>query len=113
MKEARGDYRIWAVVAYLLFFVPLLVAEAKKSDFVRFHVRQGLGLFIAFFALRFLTLIALAPLFVVVGWLSLILIPIVNIFLLAVLIIGIINAVNGERKPLPIIGKWAEKHLGI
>jgi len=44
-----------AVVAYFIFFLPLLT-EAKKDPFVKYHVRQGLGLLIAFFALRFITL---------------------------------------------------------
>ena len=35
-----------AIVAYLLFFIPLLT-EARKDPFVRYHVKQGLVLFIS------------------------------------------------------------------
>ncbi|MDD5710602.1 MAG: hypothetical protein PHV43_00655 [Candidatus Colwellbacteria bacterium] len=113
MEKTKSDYRVWAVVAYFLFFVPLLVAEAKKNDFVKFHVRQGLGLLITFFVARVLTLVVLVPLFAAIGLLSLILVPIINILLLVVLVAGIVNAASGEKKPLPVIGEWSEKYLKI
>ena len=113
MEKIRGDYKVWAAVAYFLFFIPLLVAEARKSDFVRFHIRQGLGLFITFFVARILTLVILVPLFAAVGLLSLILVPVINILLLVILVMGIINAASGEKKPLPIIGEWFERYLKI
>jgi uncharacterized membrane protein len=34
-----------AIVAYILFFVPLLT-ESKNDPFVKYHVKQALGLFI-------------------------------------------------------------------
>ncbi len=113
MEKIRSDYKVWAVVAYFLFFIPMLVAEAKKNDFVRFHIRQGLGLFITFFALRLLTLVILQPLFAVFGLLSLLLVPIINILLLILLIVGIINAASGERKSLPVVGQWFDKYLKV
>ena len=101
-----------AVVAYFIFFLPLL-AEAKKDPFVKYHVRQGLGLLIAFFALRFITLFLITPFsymfwsaFMFVLWL-------INLFLVVLLVIGIMNAINGVEKPLPVIGNWADKLLKI
>ena len=89
-----------AVVAYLLFFIPLITGDHKKSPFVMFHTNQGLVLFI----------------FSVGGWIvsSILMIILIGIFLgtvvgitsLAFLIIGIINAVQGRMKPLPLIGKF-------
>jgi len=89
-----------AVIAYILFFIPLLTGDHKKSPFVMYHTNQGLVLF----------------LFGVGGWivssiLMLILIGFVLMFVvgiasLVLLIIGIINAVNGRMKPLPVIGKF-------
>jgi uncharacterized membrane protein len=105
MEKIKQDHRIWAAIAYILFFIPLLIVEAKKSEFVKFHIRQGLGLFIIFVAARALTLVvmrALSPLA-----------PIINVFLLFWLGFGIFNAVQGEKRPLPIIGGWAEKYLRI
>lgn len=113
MEKIQTDHKIWAVVAYFIFFLPLLVVEVKKNDFVRFHIRQGLGFFITFCVLRILTLGILPPLFAVFGWLSLFLVPITNVLLLVLLVMGIINAVSGEKRALPVIGEWFEKHLKI
>jgi uncharacterized membrane protein len=89
-----------AVIAYILFFVPLLTGDHKKSPFVMYHTNQGLVLF----------------LFSVGGWIvsSILMIILIGILLgfvigiasLVFLIIGIINAVNGKMKPLPLIGKF-------
>jgi len=87
-----------AVVAYILFFVPLLT-EAKNDPFVKYHVKQGLVLFIGYIIEMFVGSIPF------LGWL---LSPLLGIFLLVLLIIGIMNAVGGKEKSLPVIGKFAE-----
>ena len=88
-----------AIVAYFLFFVPLLT-DAKNDPFVKYHVKQSLALVIA---IVLSWVIAIVP---VIGWLLAILMP---IFILVLWIIGIINAAKGETKPLPLIGQYAEK----
>jgi uncharacterized membrane protein len=88
-----------AVVAYLIFFVPLLT-EAKDDPFVKFHVKQGLILFLAWIVL---TIFSMVP---VIGW---VLGPILSLGLLILMVIGILNAVNGETKELPLIGQYASK----
>lgn len=89
-----------AVIAYIIFFVPLLT-EAKNDKFVKYHVKQGLILFISIFVLNFI--IYFLPLF-----LSLI-VNFLYLGLFVLMIIGIIHASKGEQKPLPIIGKLGEK----
>lgn len=88
-----------AIVAYLIFFVPLLT-EAKDDPFVKYHVKQGLVLFLAWIAL---SIFAMVP---VIGW---VLGPILSLGLLVLMVIGILNAVNGESKELPLIGQYAAK----
>lgn len=88
-----------AIVAYIIFFVPLLT-EAKKDPFVKFHVKQGLVLFIAAVALWFV-----AQYLPIIGSL---LSPLINIAVLVFVIIGIINAVNGQEKKLPLIGQFSD-----
>ena len=98
-KEEKNLNTGMAVIAYILFFVPLLT-EDKNDPFVKFHVKQGIVLFIA----AILNMIfGMVP---VIGWL---LSPLVAIGLLVLVIIGILNAVNGKEKPLPVIGQYAEK----
>lgn len=88
-----------AIVAYLIFFIPLLT-ESKNDPFVKFHVKQGLVLFLAWIAL---TIFSMVP---VIGW---VLGPILSLGLLVLMVIGILNAVNGESKELPLIGQYAAK----
>ena len=99
-----------AIVAYLIFFLPLLT-EAKKDPFVKYHIKQGLGLLIAFFVLRFVTLFLVAPLFYILWPVYMLVLWVTNLFLIALLVLGIMNASKGEEKPLPLIGKWSDKLL--
>ncbi len=88
-----------AIVAYILFFIPLLT-DAKNDPFVKYHVKQGLSLFLVAVAIR---IIAYIPIF---GWA---LVWPLNILLFVLFIIGVMHALNGEQKPLPVIGKFGEK----
>jgi uncharacterized membrane protein len=88
--------KIMAVLAYILFIIPLL--GAKDSPFVMYHANQGLILFL--FALAANIILGIIP---IIGWL---LLPVANLVVLILAIIGIINAANGEMKPLPVIGKY-------
>ena len=92
-----------AVVAYILFFIPLLT-DAKKDPFVKYHVKQGLALFLSCIAIWILgSIMAFLP---IIGWFF---ITILDVLLLVLFIIGIMNAIKGEEKPLPVIGKLGEK----
>jgi len=88
--------KAYAVLAYIsiLFLVPLLAA--KDSPYARFHTNQGLVLFLLEVALNILLAIP------VLGW---ILAPIGWIAVVVFAVMGIINAAQGECKPLPIIGE--------
>lgn len=88
-----------AVIAYILFFIPLLT-EAKNEPFVKYHIKQGLALFITEIVA---SLVSLVPLF---GWM---LSPLLWLFCLVVFVMGIVNAVNGKQVPLPLIGEFGEK----
>jgi uncharacterized membrane protein len=88
--------KVYAVLAYIgiLFLVPLLAA--KDSPYAKFHTNQGLVLFLLEVALSVISWIPVLGWIVgVVGWIA------VAVFL----IMGIVNAAQGECKPLPIIGE--------
>lgn len=87
-----------AVVAYILFFIPLLT-DAKNDPFVKFHVKQGLLLFIGWIIVWVLGMIT---------WRLWSVLWILDLGLLVLLILGIINALNGKQEPLPIVGKFAD-----
>ncbi len=90
---------LMAVLAYILFFIPLLT-DSKDDPFVKFHVKQGLVLFIAYLVA------AIVMRLPVIGWI--LMIPL-NIFLFIVWLIGILNALGGKQKELPLIGKYASE----
>jgi len=103
---------VMAALAYVVFFLPLLT-ESKKDKYVRFHVRQGLALFILFFGFRFLTLFLLSPLARSFDPIYSGVLYLTNVALLVFFGWGVWGAIQGEKRLLPIIGAWADKHLKI
>lgn len=99
-KEEFENEKLWAASAYILFFLPMLAP--KKTEFLKFHTRQGFNLFLAALAL-----------FVVGGVLTVVTLGvfapfmmILQLGLIALVIYGIINSLNGEKKELPLVGKY-------
>lgn len=95
-NEDVHNNKLMGALAYLLFFVPLLVA--KESKFAMFHANQGLVLFLAAVAVNFVG--SIIP---ILGWF--LILPIGNLLIMVLAVIGILNAVNGQMKQLPMIGK--------
>ena len=94
-KDDIEKNKAMGLLAYILFFIPLLAA--KDSPFARYHANQGLVLFICGLIASVVWIIP------ILGW---IVAPILSIVITVLAVIGIINAVNGKAKELPIIGKY-------
>ena len=105
-KSSTGlEENVAGFLCYLLGFmtgIVFLVVE-KKSSFVKFHAMQSTITFLG--------------LFVIMGVLSFI--PIVNLLIVPIWILGLIvwlilmvKALRGERYSLPIVGKMAEEKAG-
>ncbi|KUG02826.1 hypothetical protein ASZ90_019820 [hydrocarbon metagenome] len=94
-EDIEGS-KVMAGLAYLLFFLPLVVCP--NSPFGRYHANQALLLFLLGFGGS--VVLSIIP---VIGW---ILLPFfaLGVFLLGVL--GLINGFTGNGKALPIIGKY-------
>ncbi|MBS3991085.1 MAG: hypothetical protein KGZ51_03365 [Erysipelothrix sp.] len=88
--------KVVAAIAYAIFFVPLLVD--KDSEFGKFHANQGLLLLIV-------SLVGNAVL--TISIVGILLVPVLNIILLVLFIMGVVNAINGQAKELPVIGKYS------
>ncbi len=85
-----------SVVAYIGLLVLIPIFLANNNEFIRFHANQGLVLLIAGLIVNLLVQIPL------VGWI----VGLVGgIFCFVAMIIGIVNAVGGKAKELPLIGK--------
>ena len=103
IKDAQ-DNKVMAALAYIIFLIPLLAS--KESPFARYHTNQGLVLFIAavVWSILFGILTAILAFIPVIGWLVILLLSLLGFVFLIFCIIGILNAVNGRMKPLPVIG---------
>lgn len=101
---SAGKMPIMAMIAYILFFVPLLTGDAKKNPFVKFHTKQGLVLFIAVVLINVIKGLMPYRILWTFGWIFWLL----SLGTLVLLIIGIANARNHKREPLPLIGKFAD-----
>ena len=91
--------KTFAILSYIfiLCIIPLI---QKDNAFSLYHAKQGL--------LLLLTAIALSCLNVIpcLGW---IVSGVGSLVLLVFAIMGLINAIKGEVKPVPLIGKFAEE----
>jgi len=109
-RDAQEN-KTMAILAYILFFIPLLTGAHKTSPFVRFHTNQGTVLFLAslaFGVVYWILMSLLTSLLLTGAWglwsvLSTIL-GLAWLLVLALCIIGIVNAAGGKMKPLPVIG---------
>jgi uncharacterized membrane protein len=119
-KDAQ-DNKLMAILSYILFFIPLLAGAHKTSPFVKFHTNQGTVLAIASVAYSIGSAILRAILKAIFpyhwttsglaytrgaiyGLLSAVL-SLAALAFLVLCVIGILNAVNGKKKELPVIGK--------
>ena len=115
-EETKTDNnKVFGVLSYLgiLCLIPLL---AKKDDeFVHFHAKQGLVLFIVeiiwFVISSIISGMLLVRFIFGGGMLGLwnIISTLVSLGFIALVIIGIINVVQNQKKELPLIGQFAEK----
>jgi uncharacterized membrane protein len=90
-----------AVLAYLSVLVLIPYLSGKNDPFVHYHVKQGVTLF------GIEVLIWLVTSFIWFFGPLLMLIQLIDLAILVLAIIGIMHAVKGEQKPLPIIGGFA------
>lgn len=117
-KNNKGvsNERLCAILSYLLVGVIWYFIDKNlmKSKFVKFHVKQGIVFLIADVLYGIVLNIIASIVFSITGvsgatfglmgsFQLLTLIPVVF------LVIGIINAANGNERELPIIGKFARK----
>jgi len=91
-----GDEKLLCIFCYFgpLLLIPYLMRP--NSQFVRYHSNQGLVLLLMSIAC---SVVSIVP---ILGW---IVAFVGGIFCFVCWIIGIVNVLRGEMKPLPVIGK--------
>lgn len=107
-QQDIDDNKIIALFAYLGIFILVPLFAGKDSRFAKFHVAQGVNLIIAEVAYSVIAAIVTFAF----SWVPLVsgilefAVGVLAILLSVLVIIGIINAVTGKAKELPLIGKW-------
>ncbi len=103
-KRPSTDDLLWAFVS--LFFgvlgIVLALALQQKNKYVLFYVKESLALVIISGGIMYVGL--LIPF---IGWF--VILPLGCILLLVLWIIGIVNAVSGEMKSIPLTGILAKE----
>ncbi|MDC8003971.1 hypothetical protein POV27_07895 [Aureisphaera galaxeae] len=90
------------IVAYLTligWIIALVMNNNEKSEFGSFHIRQMLGIMIlglALYILNFMLAIAVGS--VILSWT-------IQILMFVIWLLGFIGAVQGEKKPIPVLGE--------
>lgn len=101
-KTVEGRKLAWLSYLGILLLIPLLANE-DDNEFSKFHVKQGIVLLVVSIIWRVICVILNRIPFMrpvcLVGML----------FLVILMIIGIINALQGKTEPLPVIGEYANK----
>jgi hypothetical protein len=106
-----------AILAYIIWFIPLIAGAHKTSPFAKFHANQGLNNFlfaVAYSVVYFILTAILGAIFLstltygTLGAYGVITLILSLLFIIpgVFAILGIVNAATGKMKPLPIIGKF-------
>lgn len=109
-KKEMEDGRLMAILSYLGILALIPYFAEKTNKYVKAHAKIGMNLFIleaivAVVSSVVPSILALTIVLIPLAVLVSILAGAAGIFFLVVSIIGIINVVNDEVKPLPLISK--------
>ena len=96
-----GRTTAWVSYLTLIGWIIAFVSHSNalvKSSLATFHLRQSFGLMVIWIAVLIIRLAVLfLPFWGFAIWL-------VSLLIFVLWIIGLVNAVNGEEKPLPVVG---------
>lgn len=104
-KTSETQDKTIAIISYLTLIgliIAFIMNNDKKELFASFHIRQSLGLTLTSLALSLINIIP------ILGWI----VSIVGFFVLLYMwIVGLLNAINGKYKTVPILGDKYEEWL--
>ena len=105
-----SEDKVAAIVAYITligFIVAILIHMNKKTKLGAFHLRQVLGFFLTTIAVAFCQIVLVfIP---ILGWLCILALW---LSMLVLWILGLVAAINGEMKPMPVMGPLYQKWFG-
>lgn len=105
---AIADGKTTAIIAYITIIgliIAFIMNNDKKNSFAAYHIRQSLGIGLTGLALGILNIVP------ILGWLISIF---GSIFIIVLWVLGLLSALNGKEKPVPLLGeKYQEWLKGI
>ncbi len=90
--------KVFAILGYILPIICLIPLIQRNNDFSLFHAKQVLVLWVSMMAI---SMVNIVPCLGQIVWLAF------AILVLVLDIMGLISAIKGETKTLPIAGAWA------
>ena len=107
--EAKEDSTV-ALLAYITiigFIIAIVMHSSKKTTLGAYHLRQMLGLIVTGFGVWIpCMIISLIPM---VNLVMIVLGPAVMVGLFVFWVMGFIAAINGQKKPVPLVGELYQK----
>lgn len=88
--------RLIALLSYLSIFFLVPLNRYKSDEFIHYHAKQGVILFVLAMVLTFTFWL---PILAWVCWLA----------FLVIWVTGIINVLSGKQEPVPIVGLIGER----
>ncbi|MES2678858.1 MAG: hypothetical protein V4635_03195 [Bacteroidota bacterium] len=104
--QAPDNGKTVAIISYITligWIIALIIHSGNKTRLGAYHLRQTLGLMILIVCVGILGYILY---FIPMGWAIK---AALNIGLLVFWIIGLVSAISGDEKPLPIVGGLFQK----
>lgn len=106
--------RTVAILAYLTpigFIVAIIMHGGRKTALGTYHLRQCLGLYVIALV-GWVALMVLAFIPILGQLIGLLAFPVVGLCLFVLWIMGLIAAINGQQKPMPVAGGFFQQWFG-
>ncbi len=97
-EKEMEEGKVFAILGYILPILCLIPLIQRNNAFSLFHGKQVLVLWLS---MMVISLVNIVPCLGQIIWAG------VAILVLVLDIMGLVSAIKGEMKPLPIVGGWA------
>lgn len=98
----------WASYITIIGWIIALITynnAVDKSSLARFHIRQSLGLMLTMAVISCISFFIAVALGLGLGF------NILGVAVFILWVIGLVNAVNGQEKPVPVLGDFYQRTL--
>ncbi len=106
-NKAIGIVAYITIIGWIIAFV-IHKGKDDKSAMAGYHIEQSLGLIVVAIGLSIIGNI-LTAMISILGLLVLVL----NLGIIILWVIGLLNAINEKREPIPVIGEFFEGKFGF